>query len=124
MFEELSIDGQFFASRAKGSAAGGVKSANLLRGRGASRDPPLKTSQDGAIYGHVLRERAPDLSDATTAARQGPLRCGRRLLPASPRLGWKPANRAVGRSRPAGPCSSRTPPCAPGWLRGDRPRAG
>src|SRR5450759_2854169 len=49
--------GQFFSSRAKGSAAGGVKSANLLRGRGAGRDPPLKNSQDGSIYGHVLSAR-------------------------------------------------------------------
>src|SRR5450759_2172467 len=46
--------GQFFSSRAKGSAACGVKSANLLRGRGAGRDPPLKISQDGSIYGHIL----------------------------------------------------------------------
>src|SRR5450759_897521 len=49
--------GQLFSSRAKGSAAGGVKSANLLRGRGAGRDPPLKVSQDGSIHGHVLSPR-------------------------------------------------------------------
>src|SRR5450759_5677814 len=49
--------GQFGRSRAEGSAAGGVKSANLLRGRGAGRDPPLKNSQDGSIYGHVLSLR-------------------------------------------------------------------
>ena len=42
-------------SRAKGPAAGGVKSANSLRGRGAGRGPPLTIVQDVAIYGHVLR---------------------------------------------------------------------
>ncbi len=46
--------GQFFSSRAKGSTAGGVKSANLLRGRGEGSGPPFKNLQDGSIYGHVL----------------------------------------------------------------------
>ena len=45
---------RFFWSRAKGSAAGGVKSANSLRGRGEGSGPPLKNLQDGSIYGHVL----------------------------------------------------------------------
>jgi len=35
--------GRVFSSRAKGSAAGGVKSANLLRGRGAGRGPPFES---------------------------------------------------------------------------------
>jgi hypothetical protein len=51
--------GQVFSSRAKGSAAGGVKSANLLRGRGAGRGPPLYDLQDGSIYGHILRSTVP-----------------------------------------------------------------
>ncbi len=46
--------GQVISSRAKGSAAGGVKSANLLRGRGEGSGPPFKNLQDGSIYGHVL----------------------------------------------------------------------
>ena len=45
-------------SRAKGPAAGGVKSANSLRGRGAGRGPPLTIVQDVAIYGHVLRPQS------------------------------------------------------------------
>jgi hypothetical protein len=44
-------------SRAKGPAAGGVKSANSLRGRGAGRGPPLTIVQDVAIDGHVLRQK-------------------------------------------------------------------
>jgi len=49
--------GRFFWSRAKGSAAGGVKSANSLRERGEGSGPPLKNLQDGSIYGHVLSRR-------------------------------------------------------------------
>jgi hypothetical protein len=51
--EELSKIGRFFWSRAKGSAAGGVKSANSLRERGEGSSPPLKNLLDGSIYGHV-----------------------------------------------------------------------
>jgi hypothetical protein len=49
-------------SRAKGPAAGGVKSANSLRGRGAGRGPPLTIVQDVAIDGHVLSRRSQAMS--------------------------------------------------------------